>query len=1224
MATILLGAAGAALGAGFGGTVLGLSGAVIGRAIGATLGRVIDQRLMGAGSEPVEAGRVDRFRLMGASEGAPVGRVQGRMRVGGQVIWATRFQENTQRRGGGKGMPQPRVTEFSYSVSLAVALCEGEILGVGRIWADGAEIAPADLALRVYTGSEDQLPDPRIEAVEGAGQAPAYRGIAYVVIEDMALAAYGNRVPQLSFEVIRAVGSEGLQDAVQAVALMPGTGEYTLATRRVSYGAGPGQGRVANVNTPSGLTDMESSLDQLRRELPRVQSVSVIVSWFGDDLRCGDCRVRPKVEQSAVDGTGMPWRAGGIARAEAVEIARLDGRSVYGGSPADGAVIEAIQAIRAGGQAAMFYPFMLMEQLAGNGRPDPWTGADDQPALPWRGRITTSVAPGRAGSPDGTAAAEAEVAAFFGTAAPGDFAVDAGRIVYTGPDEWCYRRFILHYAHLCALAGGIDAFCIGSEMRSLTQIRGAGGSYPAVAAMRVLAAEVRAIMGPGTKIGYAADWTEYFGHHSGGDVRFHLDPLWSDAAIDFVGIDNYMPLSDWRDGVEHADAAWGSIHDPAYLRANVVGGEYHDWYYDSPDGRAAQRRLPIEDGAYGEPWVFRLKDLKGWWSNPHHDRLQGVRQAQATGWVPMSKPIWFTEYGCAAIDKGANEPNKFLDPKSSESALPVFSSGRRDDLMQMEYLRAIAAYWDDPDANPVSPLYGGRMLDMGRAHVWAWDARPFPAFPNAREIWSDGENFARGHWVNGRVTNQPLSDCVAEICARSGVVADVSGLRGLVRGYLIDGVGTGRADLQPLMLAQGFDAVERGGLLSFRMRGRGVPAAVDPGWLAVSGALEGAVETHRAPEAEVAGRVRVLFPEAEGDFALRQEEAIFPDATEAGVSLSELPLLLTGAEGRAISERWLAEARVARDGARMAFPPSRARLGAGDLLALEGALYRIDRLESGPMALVEAVRVEPAVWEPSDAAEARPVARPYVAPAPVFPVFLDLPLMTGEEVPHAPHLAVAASPWPGSVAVWSAAGADGFDLNTLIAASAAIGVTETPLVAARPGLWDRGTPLRVRMTGGALASASAADVLNGANLMAIGDGSSDRWELFQFGDADLVAPGTWDLSRRLRGQAGTDAIMPAVWPTGSLVVRLDGAPRQVALALSARGLVRTWRIGIAARGLDAPEAEERQEAFAGNRAAPLVAGASAGALVGGRSGHRLGTADADRRRQLGLGRGAAG
>ncbi|MBZ4024045.1 hypothetical protein CKO11_16470, partial [Rhodobacter sp. TJ_12] len=74
MATLVLGAAGAALGAGFGGTVLGLSGAVIGRAVGATLGRVIDQRLLGVGGQAVETGRVARLRLSSAAEGEPVGR----------------------------------------------------------------------------------------------------------------------------------------------------------------------------------------------------------------------------------------------------------------------------------------------------------------------------------------------------------------------------------------------------------------------------------------------------------------------------------------------------------------------------------------------------------------------------------------------------------------------------------------------------------------------------------------------------------------------------------------------------------------------------------------------------------------------------------------------------------------------------------------------------------------------------------------------------------------------------------------------------------------------------------------------------------------------------------------------------------------------------------------------------------------------------------------------
>ena len=191
MATILLSAAGASIGAGFGGSVLGLSGAVIGRAVGATVGRAIDQRLLGSGARAVETGRIDRFRLSGASEGAAVGLVWGRMRVAGQVIWASRFLESKSTSGGGgKGAPStPRVTEYSYSVSLAVALCEGEIMRVGRIWADGVEISRDDVTMRVYAGSEDQLPDPKMEAVEGAGQVPAYRGLAYVVFEDSSVTA---------------------------------------------------------------------------------------------------------------------------------------------------------------------------------------------------------------------------------------------------------------------------------------------------------------------------------------------------------------------------------------------------------------------------------------------------------------------------------------------------------------------------------------------------------------------------------------------------------------------------------------------------------------------------------------------------------------------------------------------------------------------------------------------------------------------------------------------------------------------------------------------------------------------------------------------------------------------------------------------------------------------------------------------------------------------------
>jgi hypothetical protein len=401
------------------------------------------------------------------------------------------------------------------------------------------------------------------------------------------------------------------------------------------------------------------------------------------------------------------------------------------------------------------------------------------------------------------------------------------------------------------------------------------------------------------------------------------------------------------------------------------------------------------------------------------------------------------------------------------------------------------------------------------------------------------------------------------------------------------------------MLALGFEAVERDGKLVFRLRANRGAVALEAAQLAEVAALDGDIETTRAPEAETVGKVRVAYVEAEGDFTLRQAEAVFPDDDSLAVSQTDMALVLTPAEARGVTERWLAEARVARDGARFALPRSQARLGAGDVVALEGVSYRIDRIEQAEAGLVDAVRVEPSVYRPSDAAEERVVPRAFAAPVPTFPVFMDLPLLTGTEVPHAPHLAVAAQPWPGSVGVWSSADLDGFVLNTLITAPSVVGLTESDLPAARIGLWDRGPALRVRLSSGELASASELAVLNGANVMAIGDGSPEGWEVFQFATASLVAPLTYDLTMRLRGQAGSDADMLPLRPVGSTVVLLNGAARQIELALTARGLARNYRIGTADRGFDDPDVVAVSAAFRGIGLRPYAPAHLRAAAAGG-------------------------
>jgi hypothetical protein len=1084
------------------------------------------------------------------------------------------------------------VREHSYSISLAVALCEGEAVRIGRVWADGQALDLSTVSWRLHPGSEEQAPDPLIAAIEGAEEAPAYRGTAYVVFENLELAPFGNRIPQFNFEVFRRPApAAGLPRPaaldVRGVALVPGTGEYALATTPVLFRHGKGRSVFANVNNDRGRPDLVVSLEQMEAELPAAKAVSLVVSWFGDDLRCDRCALRPAVEQAEADGRGMPWRVSGIGRDAAERVSRLDGRPVFGGTPADAAVVEAIRHLRAAGQAVMFYPFILMDVLAGNGRADPWTGAADQPRVPWRGRITLSAAPGRPGSPDRSAAAAAEVAAFFGAAGAGDFAAAGDTVSYFGPAEWSYRRFILHYAHLCALAGGVEAFCIGSEMRSLTQARDGAASYPAVRALATLAEDVRAVLGPGVKIGYAADWSEYFGHHpadGSGDAIFHLDPLWAHPAIDFVGIDNYMPLADWREGSAHADAAAGSIYDLGYLRGNVAGGEGFDWHYPDAAARAAQARAPISDGAYGEPWVFRYKDIAAWWSRPHHDRIGGMRTAAPTEWAPRSKPIWFTELGCPAVDKGPNQPNVFYDPKSSESFLPHFSTGARDDFAQQRFLQAHFAHWSDPENNPASDVYAGRMLDLDRVFVWAWDARPWPDFPDRLETWSDGGNFALGHWVNARLGGPALAEVVAEICARADLrEIDVSRLAGSVRGFTIGAVETARQSLQPLMLVHGFDSFGLEGRIAFAGRSGLVAGEIAADAVAV-GERGTALALTRGAPTDAPGRIVLGYARAEADYAAGAAEATSPDAAEPDAAQSSVPLALDDGAARAVAERWLGEARVARDTASFELPPSALRYVAGDVvrLAAEGRadLYRIDRIDDAGRRAVSAVRIEPSLYRAPVYAAARGSRSAPAVARPVDAEFLDLPLLTGEEAPHAPHVAVSQAPWGGAVAVYASATDHGYALAGEVARPAVVGATLAPLGAATPGLRSRAV-LRLRLDAGALRSVTAEELLAGANAAALRHAAAADWEVIQFERADLVGPGEYVLNGLLRGQAGTDAVAPAVWPAGTGFVLLDGAVRQIAMPAAARGLARHYRIGPATRAYSDPSYLHLVESFAG-------------------------------------------
>ena len=236
MATLVLGAVGTAIGGAFGGAILGFSGAAIGGFIGSTVGSVVDSWIVSslAPAQRIEGARLDTLRITSATEGAVIPRLFGRMRIGGNIIWATDFREeiNTTSQGGGKGGgPTVTTTEYLYYASFAIGLCEGAITGIGRVWADGNAMDMTGVTWRWYPGDEAQTADPFISAKMGAANAPAYRGMAYVVFEELDLSPFGNRLPQISFEVFRPLADPDTAEGLtRAVTLNPASGEFTYAT----------------------------------------------------------------------------------------------------------------------------------------------------------------------------------------------------------------------------------------------------------------------------------------------------------------------------------------------------------------------------------------------------------------------------------------------------------------------------------------------------------------------------------------------------------------------------------------------------------------------------------------------------------------------------------------------------------------------------------------------------------------------------------------------------------------------------------------------------------------------------------------------------------------------------------------------------------------------------------------------------------------------------------
>ncbi len=632
MATLFLGALGASLGASLG------AGAIVGAAAqlaGTMAGSFVDKQLFGRSkSMSSESGRLEDLRIQNMCYGQMIPNIYGEMRIAGNIIWADNVKEHSHHHTRTVEVGKDEVTQthttYSYTVSLAIAICEGPIAEVSRIWAGDQVLSMENDSIRVYRGTEEQNPDSLIEALCGRGMTPAYRGLAYVVLENFDLTKFGNNLPVFSFEVRKKCqNTDGnVESMVKNVVIIPGSGEFvydTVIQSKANGGWGDsnwkvfsqaGKHQMINQHHTLGQANSVIALNQMQDTLPNLEWVSVVVNWFTDSLDIDNCSIKPGVEYgpNESDTTPHTWAVETYHRGNAYRISYENGKVRYGGTVNDSSLLRYLEELKRRGYKIMLYPMLLVDVFGKT----------------WRGRIGGS---------------SAAVKKFFN-------AVHG------------YNRFIMHYANLTK--GLIDGFIIGSEMVELNKIFDKQKqNFPAVAEFIALAQKIRPVVGDQVKISYAADWSEY--HHTDGGW-YHLDPLWATPEIDFIGIDAYFPLTETT--------------KEQYSQQKIIegwqSGEGYEFYYQDEE-----RSIRHELGA-----AYAWKNIEWWWSN-HHTNPNGL----TTEWQPKSKKIWFTEYGFPSVDLAANQPNLFYDPLSRESGFPRYSNGVVDFIAQRCAIEATEKYW---------------------------------------------------------------------------------------------------------------------------------------------------------------------------------------------------------------------------------------------------------------------------------------------------------------------------------------------------------------------------------------------------------------------------------------------------------------------------------------------------------------------------------------------------
>lgn len=159
--------------------------------------------LFGGHNTTIRENKISSFTVSTAEYGSTVPEILGTTRISPNVIYYDDFtaheHRQSQKSGKGGGSRTTTIT-YTYTVAVILALCEGQVSGIGKMWKDKSlyQYPNGDIGLTLFDGKADQKPWAYV-AGKHPDKALAYPGLAYMAgVIDL---GDGGSMPSYNFEV---------------------------------------------------------------------------------------------------------------------------------------------------------------------------------------------------------------------------------------------------------------------------------------------------------------------------------------------------------------------------------------------------------------------------------------------------------------------------------------------------------------------------------------------------------------------------------------------------------------------------------------------------------------------------------------------------------------------------------------------------------------------------------------------------------------------------------------------------------------------------------------------------------------------------------------------------------------------------------------------------------------------------------------------------------------